>query len=457
MSLFSLLLRTAAWLWPKKRCRIKGLSAKSRVNYQDKHCIAAPINDPMTIPLMAKSRMAIAALITLATVCASWFAAPALAQTYPITDAQKATANDVAQKGVALADLADNAPDSYKIKSGDTLWDISKLFLKSPWRWPELWGMNLDEIKNPHRIYPGQILVLVRSNGRATLKVAVEAGMAGSDSADIPTVHVLPQTRYEALSDKALTTLRSSVIEAFLTEPLIVTDAEFQSAARIVSAQEGRVLLSRGDRAYARGGDGGPLLDNQTKVKQFRVFRTATPLKDPDTGAVLGFEAIYAGKANLIRSEGSSTVTEEDGKPGNAIVPATIDIVSAKEEIRVGDRLMPEPPRQLQTYTPRAPAGKVDGRIVSVYGSAVSNAAQNQVVVINVGKLDGMEPGVVLSILKNGARVVDKEDNAKPLLKLPDERNGLMMVFRPFDHLSYALILEIDDAVRVGDRVASPR
>ena len=317
--------------------------------------------------------------------------------------------------------------------------------------------MNLDEIKNPHRIYPGQILVLLRDNGRATLKVANDAGMAVSDAGDIPTVHVVPQTRYEALSDRALTTLRSSVIEAFLTEPLIVTDAEFQSAARIVSAQEGRVLLSRGDRAYARGGDGGPLLDNQTKVKQFRVFRTATPLKDPDTGAVLGFEAIYAGKANLIRSEGSANVTGEDGKPGSAIVPATIDIVSAKEEIRVGDRLMPEPPRQLQTYTPRAPSGKVDGRIVSVYGSAVANAAQNQVVVINVGKLDGMEPGVVLSILKNGARVVDKEDSAKPLLKLPDERNGLMMVFRPFDHLSYALILEIDDAVRVGDRVASPR
>jgi len=405
----------------------------------------------MTSHLMAKSKMALAAIAALS---GAFLASPLLAQTYPITPAQKATATDVAQKGIALSELADNAPDRYTVKSGDTLWGISSLFLKSPWRWPELWGMNLEEIKNPHRIYPGQVLVLERSNGRATLKV----GGATADPADgIPTGRVSPQTRYEALTDNALTTLRSSFIEAFLAEPLILSNAEFQGAPRIVSAQEGRVLLTRGDRAYARGGVNGPLLDDQAMLKQFRVFRTATPLKDPGTGEVLGFEAIYAGKATLVRGETTSEVTEPDGKPGSAIVPATIDIISAKEEIRVGDRLMPEPPRQLQTYTPHAPIGKVEGRIVSVYGSAVVNAAQNQVVVISRGKLDGMDPGTVLSILKDGARVVDKQDEAKPLLKLPNERNGLLMVFRTFDRLSYALILEINDAARVGDRVTAPR
>jgi len=159
---------------------------------------------------------------------------------------------------------------------------------------------------------------------------------------------------------------------------LILSNEEFQGAPRIVSAQEGRVLLTRGDRAYARGGVNGPLMDDQAKFKQFRVFRTATPLKDPGTGEILGYEAIYAGKATLVRSESMSEVNNSDGKSESAIVPATIDITSAKEEIRVGDRLMPEPPRQLQTYTPRAPASKVEGRIVSVYGSAVVNAAQNQ-------------------------------------------------------------------------------
>ena len=405
----------------------------------------------MTTLLMAKSKMALAAITALS---GAFIASPAWAQSFPITPAQKATASEVAQKGVALSELADNAPERYTVKSGDTLWAISSLFLKSPWRWPELWGMNLDDIKNPHRIYPGQVLVLERSNGRATLKVA---GASADSTEGLPTVRLSPQTRYEALPDNALTTLRSSIIEAFLAEPLILSNEEFQGAPRIVSAQEGRVLLTRGDRAYARGGVNGPLMDDQAKFKQFRVFRTATPLKDPGTGEILGYEAIYAGKATLVRSESMSEVNNSDGKSESAIVPATIDITSAKEEIRVGDRLMPEPPRQLQTYTPRAPANKVEGRIVSVYGSAVVNAAQNQVVAINRGKLDGMEPGIVMAILKDGARVVDKQDENKPLLKLPNERNGLLMVFRTFDRLSYALILEINDAARVGDRLTNPR
>jgi hypothetical protein len=172
---------------------------------------------------------------------------------------------------------------------------------------------------------------------------------------------------------------------------------------------------------------------------------------------ILGYEAIYAGKARLMGSETTSEETDSDGKVTTALVPARIDIILAKEEIRVGDRLLPEPPRQVKTYTPHAPQGAISGRIVSVYGSAVENAAQNQVVVINKGSLDGVDSGTVLAILKNGARIIDKEDEARPLLKLPDERNGLMMVFRTFDRLSYALILDITDGVRVGDRLASPK
>ncbi|WP_342620351.1 LysM peptidoglycan-binding domain-containing protein [Rhodoferax sp. GW822-FHT02A01] len=399
---------------------------------------------------MAKSKVALAALTALSS---ALLIAPAFAQNYPITPAQRATANQVAQKGVPLSELAPNAPDRYTIKSGDTLWDISKLYLKSPWRWPELWGMNLDQIKNPHRIYPGQVLVLERADGRATLRID-DGGLV---PADINTVRVSPRNRLEALPDSALPTLRPSVIEPFLAEPIIVDALEFAAAPRIVSAQEGRVLLTRGDRAYARGQNGMPLLDDQQSEKIFRVFRTATPLKDPETGAVLGYEAIYAGKAKLKSSETTSEEVDASGKVSTAIVPARIDIISAKEEIRVGDRLLPEPPRDIRTYTPHAPQGALTGRIVSVYGSAVENAAQNQVVVINKGKLDGVDSGTVLAILKNGARIIDKQDEARPLLKLPDERNGLMMVFRTFDHLSYALILDITDGVRVGDRLASPR
>jgi nucleoid-associated protein YgaU len=405
----------------------------------------------MTTQIMAKTKVALATLTLLA---GALTAAPSWAQNFPITAGQRATANEVAQKGVPLSELAANAPERYTIKSGDTLWAISSLYLKSPWRWPELWGMNINDIKNPHRIYPGQVLVLERKNGVATLRVEGAEAASGEPT---NTVRVSPRTRYETLADSALPTLRSSVIEPFLAEPIIVDQAEFLAAPRIVSAQENRVLLTRGDRAYARGQTGAPLLDDQVREKQFRVFRTATPLKDPVTGEVLGYEAIYVGKASMVRGETTAEVTDKDGGVSTAIVPATIDIIAAKEEMRVGDRLMPEPPRQLRTYTPRAPDSKVKGRIVSVYGSAVVNAAQNQVVVVNLGTRDGIESGHVMAILKDGARVVDKQDESRPLLKLPDERNGLLMVFRTFDRLSYALVLEITDGVRVGDRLVSPR
>jgi hypothetical protein len=224
-----------------------------------------------------------------------------------------------------------------------------------------------------------------------------------------------------------------------------------------VSTQEGRVLLTRGDRAYARGTPESPLLDDERLQKQFRIFRNATALRDPTTNEVLGYEAQYVGKATLARGESTAEVQNPDASLSTAVVPATIDIIAAKEEMRVGDRMLPEPPRELRTYTPHAPKDKVEGRIVSVYGSAVVNAAQNQVVAINRGTRDGIEPGHVLAILKDGARIVDKTDETRPLMKLPDERNGLMMVFRTFERLSYALILEITDGVRVGDRLTNPK
>lgn len=398
--------------------------------------------------LMATSRIAM-----IAGVAAALLGAPAWAQNYPVTPQQRATAAQVAQRGVPLSELAADAPDSYTIKRGDTLWAISGIFLKSPWRWPELWGMNLDEIVNPHRIYPGQQLYLEKSGGRALLRL----GQSGTGAEPTPTIKVSPRTRYESLADTAVPTLKNSLIEPFLAEPIVVDENELKGAPRIVAAQEGRVLLTRGDRAYARGQNDTPLLEGKGKPREYRVFRNATPLKDPDSGEVLGYEAQYIGKASLVQSESTQESSDKDGKTRRDIVPATIDIVAAKEEMRVGDRLVPEPERVFLSYTPRAPEGKVDGRIISVYGSAVVNASQNQVVVINRGSRNGVQSGHVMAILKDGARLVDKTDPDKPLLKLPDERNGLLMVFKTFDKVSYALILEITAGVKVGDRLASPR
>ena len=405
--------------------------------------------------MMVKFKIATPATATAALVLVGSLAGvSAWAQNYPITPAQKATADQVAQAGVALSELSATAPDSYSVKSGDTLWGISGLFLKSPWRWPELWGMNMADIKNPHRIYPGQQLYLERNGGRATLRTSRSGG---DGSAGIETVKVSPRTRSQSLADDVIPTLRSQLIEPFLSEAIIVDDSGLTAAPRIVATQEGRVLLSRGDRAYARGPADRQIIESKGKLPDYRVFRNATPLKDPVTGAVLGYEAQYVGKAKLVRGESTEQSTDKDGKPRTDIVPATIDIVGSKEEMRVGDRLLPEPERQMTSYMPRAPAGKVDARIVSIYGSSVANAAQNQVVVVNRGSKDGMESGYVLAILKDGARLIDKTDAARPELKLPNERNGLVMVFRTFESLSYALILDITDGVKIGDRLVNPR
>ena len=379
------------------------------------------------------------------------------AQNFPITPGQKATASQVAQTGVPLADLVPNAPDEYTVKRGDTLWAISGMFLKSPWRWPELWGMNLQDIQNPHRIYPGQQLYLDKSNGRATLRTR----QALIDGQPAGTVRVSPRTRYETLADAAVPTLSPQAIEAFLTEALVVDEASFAVAPRIVAAQEGRVLLSRGDRAYARGlyssKEGGKALsDARGETIDYRVFRNATPLKDPGTGEILGYEAELLGKAELIRGESVASVTGKDGKVSTEIVPATLNIVVAKEEMRVGDRLVPEPPRELTSYVPRAPATQIEGQVISIYGSAVRFAAGNQVVVINRGRRDGMERGHVMAVLQSGERIVDRTDSPRTQVRLPNERNGLMIVFRTFEKVSYALVLQVSDGVKVGDRIVNP-
>ncbi len=385
---------------------------------------------------------------------------PVLAQNFPITPGQRATAEQVAQAGVPLSELAPDAPEQYTVKRGDTLWDISGLFLKRPWRWPELWGMNMQEVRNPHRIYPGQQLILERMGDRARLRMA-RSEAASAEQALMPTdtVRVSPRTRIELLADASIPALRTHLIEPFLAEPVIVDELTLQQAPRIVAASESRVLITRGDRAYARGASTAPLTQKVAgRSDEYRVFRNAKPLHDPLTRAILGYEAQYLGKASLVRGESTEMVSNAKGEQEKIVVPATIDIVLAKEEMRVGDRLVPEPPRQFQSYVPHAPVKRMEGSIVSIYGDAVSVAGQNQVVVLNKGVADGMEAGHVLAILKDGERRIDRSQAGEQTpMKLPDERNGLLMVFRTFEKLSYALILEINDTVKVGDRVSNPR
>ncbi len=392
--------------------------------------------------------------LTLLALCA-W---PLGAQQRSVSPQQQATATRTAEAGLPLSELSPQAPERYTVQPGDTLWGLSALFLTRPWRWPELWGMNLAQIRNPHLIYPGQQLLLERRDGRASLRLAgaADAGATAPSSAP-PTVRLSPRVRSEALPDTPIPALKSSVIDPFLIEPVVVQADTLQAAARIVAAQDSRVLLTRGDRAYALGGPGAPLLDDPARPAQaYQVLRPAKALKDPQSGEVLGYEAHYLGRALLVRSEAAPNPPGPDGKP-QPRVPASLDIVSAREEIRAGDRLLPEPPATQRSYTPHAPAIAVTARVASIHGNAVSQAGQNQVVVLNRGTRDGLESGHVLAILSDGARLADPTDPARAPLKLPDERKGLLMVFRTFERLSYALILEASDGVRVGDQLVNPR
>lgn len=316
-------------------------------------------------------------------------------------------------------------------------------------------GLPFDSNMTPHRLTlrptsTHRQLALFAASTAVWLGLGCCVGASAED-----TVRLSPRTRAESLSGLPLPALSPSAIEPFLNEPIVVDEQTLAAAPRIVAGNEGRVLLARGDRAYARGPNGAPLTEPTQASRSFRVFRDATPLQDPDTGRILGYEAQYLGRAQLQRGESAARATP-DRKESVTAMPATIDIVAAREEIRAGDKLLPEPSRQLTRYLPHAPARPIQGRIVSVYGNAAQFAGQNQIVAINRGTRDGIENGHVLAILKNGETLVDPTAAGRETIKLPNERVGLLMVFRPFEKVSYALVLETSDTPRAGDHLVNP-
>ena len=356
-----------------------------------------------------------------------------------ITPGQRSTAQQVAEAGVPLSELAPNAPDTHTVQRGDTLWDISKIFLNRPWRWPELWGMNLDQIRNPHLIYPGQVLMLVKSNGRATLRVAQP-----SDAVPTNTVKLSPRVRSELLENGAIASIPLHLIGPFLNEAVVMNADELAAAPRIVATQEGRVMLSRGETAYVRGDLKG--------MRDFRLFRESTPLKDPSTGEVLGYEAAFVGTTEFTRAGEMRPVA--DGKSA-VEVPASFRITAVRQEAAVGDRLAPVAQRDYSAYAPHAPSAPITGQIISIYGEAIT-AGQNQIVSLNRGARDGVERGHVLALWRDGPLTADRTDGRKHAIKLPDERIGLLFVFRVFDRVSYALIVSAVDPVNRGDRFTQP-
>ena len=390
------------------------------------------MNSPVrSLPPRGLRGVLAAALLTSAT---AWAVGPNL----PITPEWRATAQNVAEAGVPLAELAPNAPDAYTVKRGDTLWNISRLFLRSPWRWPELWGMNLEQIRNPHLIYPGQQLLLDKLDGRARLRMAGGAGGPGA------TVKLAPRVRAETLDNGAIASIPLNLINPFLNEAVVFDGNELERAPRIVATQEGRVLLTRGETAYVRGDLGG--------ARDFRLFREPKPLRDPTTREILGYEAAFVGTADLERA-GEET-TDDNGKP--VIVPATFRLRDVRLEAGIGDRLSPKPQTDLAAYAPHPPASPIEGQIVSIYGEALT-AGQNQIVALNRGASDGLERGHVLALWRAGRAAVDRTTpGERTAMQLPDERHGLLFVFSVFERVSYALILSVQEPVAAGDRFTQP-
>ncbi|MFC4159908.1 LysM peptidoglycan-binding domain-containing protein [Chitinimonas lacunae] len=334
--------------------------------------------------------------------------------------------------GLAYADeirLQENAPDRYVVVKGDTLWDISGKFLKDPWRWPQIWKMNKEEIKNPHWIYPGDVIILDRSGGDPRLR------LLRHDANDRRRAQqkIDPKVRITQLFDsQAAPTIPYEVLEPFLARPLVIDNATFKSAPRIGLGPDERVILANGDRAYAVG------IEGANRGDAYQIFQAGKNLVDPDTKEQLGYEVKYVGEA----------VVEATGDV------STLRITTSTQEIQVGDRLVAKPLRELQNYIPHVPENDVRGKVISTY-NGVNDAGTYTTLVINRGAEHGLEPGNVLFTM-SAPRQLKREDDKEPVRYTPSEKIGNLMVYRVFPRISYGLLLDSTQPVHLQDEVRKP-
>lgn len=353
----------------------------------------------------------------------------------------------LALSAVAFADtleLRPDHPDRYTVVKGDTLWDISTRFLKDPWRWPNVWNKN-EQIKNPHLIYPGDVILLRWVNGQPELSIARKdepaAAPAPNETAP-PTEEgvprptfpnaerIAPQIREESL-ESAIPTIRPDAIGAYLTQPLVVDAHELDRAGYVTLGLDNRNALGSFSQFYARG-------LKESPSERYNIFRPGKKLKHPDTGEVLGYEAMFLGEARLIHG-------------GD---PAKLEVTSVKQEILPTDRLLAAPEAApLPYYYPRPPVKKVYGRILSGL-NGVAEFGAGQVVSISLGRRDGMEEGHVLRIMRHAGKHRDPVTHSR--YQLPDEETGLLMVFRTFPKVSFGLIMSATGPVHLYDAVQTP-
>ncbi len=321
-------------------------------------------------------------------------------------------------------------PERYVVKKGDTLWDIAQRFLKDPWLWPKVWYIN-PEIRNPHLIYPGEVIALHYVEGKPYLTLEGVGGQPPPKG--ITTVKLSPKLRVRKL-DSAIETIPRSAIEPFLQRPRVVTEEELDNAPYIVSSFEGHLISGEGNTVYARN-------ITNTHIAAYDVVRPGEFYRDPETNEKLGLEVVSLSDAHLIRG-------------GD---PATLVLSKTRMEVLNGDKLMPSEERRLDfNFLPFPPARSINGQIISVF-DALSQIGQYDVVVLNRGQRDGVETGNILAIYQQGREVFDSyKKGPVSRVQLPEERAGLLMVFRTYEKVSYALIMEATRAIHVNDRVTNP-
>ena len=343
----------------------------------------------------------------------------------------------VAQDAV---ELNPDHPTRYIVKRGDTLWDISSHFLVEPWRWPEIWQTN-PQVANPHLIYPGDELVLFYRDGQPVVQVTRRAETSTDGVVRRQTgpreVKLSPSPRVMERVE-AVPTIPIDAIRPFLARPRVLGPGEFEAAPYIVSAGRENLVASLGQRVFVRG-----LKPEQGA--RFGVYRRGEVYRSPSKpNEILGYEAVHVADA----------VIEKSGDP------ATVLLLTSTQEVRAGDRLFPVSNDQMvSNFTPRAPNWDVSGQIISVV-EGVSQIGENDIVVLDLGSKDGIKEGLVLGIFQSGDRIEDvwaeKDELEKVYVNLPELRAGTVMVFRPFDRVSYALVMQATRAMHLHDAVKNP-
>lgn len=353
--------------------------------------------------------------------------------------------------------VRENAPDRHVVVKGDTLWDISHKFFKDPWKWPQIWGLNKDTIKDPHWIYPGNVVYLdlasktlhfgerpvTTSTGANTTPALIpdltslaetvsetkaEAPLNNKTSSDSKIQKLSPKVRVIDADHDAVASIPASIIGPFLDKPLVIEENELANAPLLIGSIENRALLSFGDIAFAVGlpADKGQL---------WQAYRPGKAFIDPDTDEILGYEATYLGDATVQKFDEISTLR---------ITKSVLDIIR-------GDNFIQSSVGLANNYIPRSPATNIKAKVISVYGG-VDQAGQNSIITINKGQRDGLENGHVLALYKESELSKFRGET----YKLPALRFGLAFVFRTFDKVSYALVMQVQRSVQVLDSLETP-